>query len=226
MSDTQLVQLEPRHNPWHMYRAFVGIGIICAVIIVSVYETTLPTIKQNKRELLEQSLYQIFPQATQLRYFVFSDDEKFAAVKDSIERSSVFAAYDQQNSLIGIAIKARGMGYQDNIELLYGYIPEAQLVRGMVVLESRETPGLGNKIETEQSFLQNFVALDVKLNGRGDALLNPIEVVKPGKKLHAWQIDTISGATISSRAVGNILHASTRQWLPVIANQREVFAYE
>ena len=46
------------------------------------------------------------------------------------------------------------MGYQDVIRiLLYGYSPEHQAIVGMRVLESRETPGLGDKIEKDPAFL-------------------------------------------------------------------------
>ena len=38
-------------------------------------------------------------------------------------------------------------------------------------------------------FLKNFEALDVSLNAEGTALKHEIEMVKPGKKQHPWQID-------------------------------------
>ncbi|HID07807.1 MAG TPA: FMN-binding protein, partial [Armatimonadetes bacterium] len=68
-----------------------------------------------------------------------------------------------------------------------------------------ETPGLGDKIITDKKFQKNFEALDAKLNKNGTALANAIVTVKAGSKKHDWQIDAISGATISSRAIGKAL---------------------
>ena len=59
----------------------------------------------------------------------------------------VFAGYDDNDQLVGLAIEAQAMGYQDVIRLIYGYSFEAQAIIGIRVLESRETPGLGDRIE-------------------------------------------------------------------------------
>ncbi len=66
----------------------------------------------------------------------------------------------------------------------------------------RETPGIGDKILTDKDFLANFNALDVQLNADLTALANEVKTVKHGTKTEPWQVDAISGATITSRAVG------------------------
>lgn len=218
MSDTQYVQLEPRGgSPWHMYRAMVGLGLICAVIIVSVFQFTLPVIKQNKLELLQEALYQIFPDAVEFRRYQYNNTEKhFIRSNEDNEENVVYALYDSKHHLLGTAIRAKGMGYQDLIEMLYGYHAEQQVIQGYQILSTRETPGLGSKIETDKSFRKNFSKLDVALDSSGDQLLHPVEVVKPGNKTHDWQIDTITGATISSRALGNMVADSAARWIPKI----------
>ena len=217
MSDVQYVQLEPQPGrPWHMYRAMVGIGLICAIIIVSVFQATLPIIKQNKLELLQKALYQIFPDAKQFSRYQYNTDGEFVRVNDDIDDSVIYAMYGEQNILLGTVIKAKGMGYQDLIEMLYGYQPDQQIIRGYQILASRETPGLGTRIETDKTFQKNFDQLDVSVNAIGDELQKPIEIVKPGNKTQAWQIDTITGATISSRAVGRMVSSSSAQWIPKI----------
>jgi Na+-translocating ferredoxin:NAD+ oxidoreductase subunit G len=47
---------------------------------------------------------------------------------------------------------------------LYGYNPSTQTVVGFYVLESKETPGLGDKIEKDENFLANFRELSVALS--------------------------------------------------------------
>ncbi|MFA5113679.1 MAG: FMN-binding protein [Candidatus Margulisiibacteriota bacterium] len=79
-----------------------------------------------------------------------------------------------------VAVKARGYGGE--IELLVG-IDAKGVVSGLKVLNHRETPGLGANI-TGTKFLGQF-------KGK-----------KAGDRLEAKKdIDAISGATISSRAV-------------------------
>ncbi len=79
-----------------------------------------------------------------------------------------------------------------------------------------ETPGLGDKIIKDPAFLANFQALDARLNERGDALANPIRTVKHGARRNPWEIDAISGATISSVAVGRAINASAAELLPAL----------
>ncbi|MCB1707155.1 MAG: FMN-binding protein, partial [Halioglobus sp.] len=87
---------------------------------------------------------------------------------------------------------------------------------GMQVLASRETPGLGDKIEKDPAFIANFRALAVPLSADGLALRQPIEAVKSGAKTRPSQIDGITGATISSKAVAAILRQSSTRWVPVV----------
>ena len=92
------------------------------------------------------------------------------------------------------------------------------------MLTSKETPGLGDKIEKDPGFLENFVALDVSLDASGTALRQPVETVKQGAKTESWQIDGITGATISSKAIGDMLATSTAYWLPIINAQLDTLA--
>ena len=67
-------------------------------------------------------------------------------------------------------LTGQGMGYQDNIRVLYAYSFDARAITGFKVLDSKETPGLGDRVEIEPHFIANFEALDVRLDDSGDAL--------------------------------------------------------
>ena len=84
-----------------------------------------------------------------------------------------------------------------------------------------ETPGLGDKIAFDPAFLKNFEALDAGLNEAGDALAHPIVAVKAGKKQNAWEVDAISGATISSVAVAKALDRSMQRMAPLIQRYKQ-----
>jgi electron transport complex protein RnfG len=208
-----------------MYRAMVGIGILCGLLIVGVFELTRPVIARNKAEALQRAIFQVLPEASSSQTFRLDGEDRFALHEGEGEGAQlVYAGYDAQQRLIGIAIEAQGMGYQDVIRVIYGYSFEKDAVIGIRVLESKETPGLGTKIETDPDFLKNFERLDVSLTDDLSGIAHPIEFVKPGTKEQPWQVDGITGATISSNAIANILSRSTVYWIPRIRRGLDDFS--
>jgi electron transport complex protein RnfG len=97
-------------------------------------------------------------------------------------------------------------------------------VVGFYVLESKETPGLGDKIEKDPTFLANFEDLDVSLSTDGQTLEQEVTMVKSGTKRNPWEIDAITGATISSRAITEIIGTSMAEMAPKIVAQKETFS--
>ena len=67
------------------------------------------------------------------------------------------------SAMIGFAIPGSEPGFQDIIGALYGYEANGQTIIGFEVLESKETPGLGDKIFKDPDFQTNFTALKVEL---------------------------------------------------------------
>ena len=281
----ELIQTDRAAPPpsWPMYRALVGIGMLCGLLIVSVYVLTGPVIARNEARALEAAVFRVLPGATASHTFVLNEDGRFLSaeaemdggmdggtpthsaaeteagtteagtatdwaaqpagvdgrIEDGTPMSSVkekarkkagtpthrvvHAGYDENGSLVGVAIQAQGMGYQDVIRILYGYDPARDAIIGMQVLASKETPGLGDKIEKDPAFLANFDALDVSLAPDRHSIQHPIEAVKSGEKSQPWQIDGITGATISSKAIAGMLRESSAQWVPIIHRQHTVF---
>jgi electron transport complex protein RnfG len=124
------------------------------------------------------------------------------------------AAYDAGGQLAGIAAEGAAKGYADTVRVMFGYEGGCQCVVGIGVVTMRETPGIGDKILTDKAFLANFQALDVRLKDDLSALANEVRVVKHGTKTQPWQIDAISGATVTSRAVGKGLNDAAQVLLP------------
>ena len=197
-----------------MIANLVTVAGISGVLIVVVFQLTLPTILANKAEALKRAVFEVIPHAKQVVTFVAADGVLQPTADTQAKGERVYAGYDEHNTLMGVAIEAQGQGYQDVIKVLYGYAPESGNLVGMRVLESKETPGLGDKIGKDAAFLSNFAALDVRLRDDGQGLQHEIAVVKSGTKTERWQIDAITGATISSKAVGKLLNESVRQAIP------------
>ena len=204
-----------------MYRSLVGLGLVCSLAVAAVYLVTWPVIERNHARALDAAVTRLFPEARFRLRFVLSDSAVFHQVQSGGE--GIYAVFDSGRTLIGFALSAQGMGYQDRIAVLYGYDSTLQHIIGLEVLESRETPGLGDRIRHDADFHANFERLDVSLRADGLALNHAIEVVKQGRKNQPWQIDSISGATVSSVAIGNILNRSAGRWLPLIRARLEDF---
>ncbi len=199
-----------------MLRAMVGIGLLCALLIVLTYEGTFARIERNKAAALDMAVFNVVQGIDNKIPFELTGTTLTAIGEDGATGSVIYAGYDSLGTLKGFAIEGSGMGYADIIRILYGYDHVNETVTGITVLESKETPGLGDKIEKDEAFLANFEALDVKLNASGDALANMVVPVKNGEKTNAWEVDGITGATISSRAIANIIGESSNIVLPVI----------
>lgn len=210
-------------NSFQMLGTMVGLGILCALLIVLTYQGTMPAIEKNKAEALEKAIYRVVPGISTKIAYSFDRENGFIFSESESDNPLVFAGFDELGNLVGFAIEATGMGFADQLKILYGYNPNEQKIIGFYVLESKETPGLGDKIEKDTSFLSNFKALDVRLDASGETLINQIRTVKQGKKVNAWEIDGITGATISSRAIGDILASSTNNWIPVIQESLPLF---
>lgn len=211
-------------SSFKMLQAMVGIGVLCALMIVLTYDLTLPVIKQNKAEALEKAVFKVLPGA-QKRVTFYQDGESFKPLTQppTGKEQLVYAGYNKSGTLVGLAIDASGQGFQDIIRILYGYAPQTQTVIGFNVLETKETPGLGDKIEKDPVFLDNFTDLSVAVNGNGSGLQNEVIPVKSGAKTEKWQVDCITGATITSKAIANIINASSQSWVPILYKNRDLF---
>ncbi|MCU0600314.1 MAG: FMN-binding protein [Desulfobacterales bacterium] len=126
-------------------------------------------------------------------------DSRFISVEKQGKTKiyNVFEARYPDGRVAGWATKVTGQGYADKIELLMGLDSKAENLTGIFILGQKETPGLGNKIE-EDAWRGQF---------SGKSTSQPLRVIKGGAS-DAYTIDAITGATISSRSVTDIVNTS------------------
>lgn len=215
-------------SSWPMFRAMVGIGLIGGLLIVTAFELTFDRIERNKAAALQRAIFHVLPGATTSRPYLLGTSDRFEPLQGDAQVSShgekpIYAGFDAQGALVGLAIEAQGMGYQDTIRVLYGYAPKSGAIVGLEVLESKETPGLGDKIISDPEFRRNFERLAVVLDAAGKALEHAIAAVKHGEKRDPWQVDGITGATVSSKAIANLIDASIEAWAPKIVPRQSDF---
>lgn len=214
--DVQIQTQQPRTPAWEMLRTLGGIAMISGLLVALVYQFTLPIIAENQRVLTEKAVFRVLPGAVAKRDFVITADGGLAPAEEGGEGALVYGAYDADGGLVGVAITGSALGYAGPVNVMFAYDPECDCINGSKVLNSNETPGFGDKLDFDPEFLKNFEALDARLNAAGDALANEIVTVKHGTKSQPWEIDGISGATISSKAMGRAANNAAQRAVPAI----------
>ena len=109
------------------------------------------------------------------------------------------------------AIPARGPGFADKIELLIGLDLEGETITGMAVLDQKETPALGNKIQ-DAKWREQF---------RKKSTSEPLTVTRSAPRGN--EIQAVSGATFSSRSVCKIVNKAVqdfREQLPQVKTKQ------
>jgi Na+-translocating ferredoxin:NAD+ oxidoreductase subunit G len=185
-------------------------GLASGLVLAGIYQATAPMIERNRAEALRAAIFTVVPGTKTIRTHALRGDRLVVLEDASASKTKeprVYEGLDASGHSLGFAIPGSGPGFQDTIELLFGFDPKRSAIIGMAVLESRETPGLGDKIAFDPAFLANFEKLSVEPQ---------IELVKKGARSEPNHVDAITGATISCRAVVNILNASTGRWHPVL----------
>lgn len=147
---------------WLLIALALGLGVALA----AVERALRPTIEGLARARLEAALLEVVPGGRSIE-------------ERALEGRLVHEVAGESGALAGWAFAAETPGFQDRIRLLIGLDADASRIVGLVVLESRETPGLGDRIR-EPEFRDRFA---------GQPAEGPVRV------------DAITGATISSEAV-------------------------
>jgi Na+-translocating ferredoxin:NAD+ oxidoreductase subunit G len=115
----------------------------------------------------------------------------------SNNETAYYKVFDINKVLIGVVFKARALGYSSMIDTLAGMTVEGKIT-AIKVLNQNETPGLGSRI-SEPDFTGQF---------KGKFI--------PDLK----DIQAITGATISSKAVIDSVKSKASKIMELIKNER------
>lgn len=177
-------------------------GLCSGAVIVGAHRVTLPRIEAHQAAALERAVLEVLPGAVGFDPLAWDGTRLVSSTLTTPGAEAVFVGRAADGSVVGFAVPAQGAGFQDTIRVLFGVTEGARRAVGMVVLESRETPGLGDRIYKDERFVAEF---------RDLALEPTVELVK-GHGEAANQVDGITGATISSGAVVRILNTTAATW--------------
>ena len=181
------------------------IGLIAATLLAGVHFITADRIERQAEQRAQSTLNQLLPQGGYDNNLI---RDRFEAWIAGLESPSVIhrARLDSEPVAL-LADVTTNQGYSGPIRLLIGVGPEGTVL-GVRVLEHRETPGLGDRIERDRSdWIEQF---------DGRSLGDPArDEWRPDRRGGAF--DTLSSATITSAAVTD----AVRRVLAWYADNRE-----
>lgn len=190
----------------------VVIALVSGLSIALVHELTRPMVLAQRGGLLGGAALEVLPGAVSYRIYA-RDAERGLTLLPGADGAELFLGLDGRGEPVGIAIVASGMGYQDTIQLVYGLDHGGDRLLGMRVVASRETPGLGSLIVDDENFVQGFAEVVLQFDAAGEP--QPLRLSERAR-YEQGEIDAISGATVSARAVARIISRSLAEWLPVL----------
>ncbi len=165
------------------------IGAVTAGILNSVWNWADPLIKENERKATEEAIGIVQP-------------NKVKYERLDIKEFEIYKVTDAENADLGYALVTVGNGFQNKIKLMVGLNKELTEIVGLTVLDQQETPGLGDEI-SKPYFQDRFKNLNITQE------ITYLKGVKGDK--NKGQIQAITGATISSKAVVKLLNVTLQQ---------------
>lgn len=198
----------PQVPSWRLLATLGGAGALAGLFIVSAYAYTLPKIEANRAAVLRGAIEEVLQQPARADTLYLHDGalvDAPPAGMDAKKLERVYRGYGDDGKLVGYAITASEAGFADNIGLIFGYEPGERKLLGMLVLSSKETPGLGDKI-LKPDFLARFKARVAPIVGLKEA---------PGPDDRSGVL-MITGATISSRTIIKAINGAVEKWQPLL----------
>lgn len=179
-----------------------AITVISGLILGGVHELTKDIIANSSNSAYMEAYKTVFPDAAE-----FKEDDKLTEVLKKTNEELLSQDYgnvgidqalqviDKNGAIMGYLVTSHSNdSYDGMVKILVG-VNEDKTLKGIEMLELNDTPGLGQRAE-EPEFKGQF-------SGKSGESLT---VIKSGNAGDA-EINAISGATITSRAVTNAVNA-------------------
>jgi len=185
---------------WLLIVASFLFGLLIAVTNAS----WAPRIERNRIEKLNGLMRSLLIEAED---FKFEVELTVKSAKGKESKTNIYKGLAGPSETAGWAFVASGSGFADKIELVVGVDKDFEKLAGYRVLSSNETVNFGDKIK-ESYYRDQFMGApttELRLLKRGDETIIDSEII------------AISGATVSSQAVVDIINS----WLPQIKAQMQ-----
>ena len=175
-----------------------AITLVAGVLLGLVYQVTKDPIAKQAKLAQDKANMSVFADATTFDDVELNADGAASAVSGftGVTIEDVKEAKDASGAPLGYVIRVSSKGYGDFITYTVGITNEGN-VNGISIISIAETPGLG--MNAEKVIVPQFENKQVQ----------QFSVVKNGQLTSpSSQIEAISGATITSKAITNGVNAS------------------
>ncbi len=189
----------------------VLVALFFGLILSAFYHTTKERVATQEELRLKTAILGLF----QVEY----DEENIHSVYQSHieekEHNGIFYYQGHDNQkLLGYCFPVSGNGLWGIITALLAIDGDLEELIGLHIIDQNETPGLGGRI-TEEKFLDQFSGK--KLTDDGKAV--SFRLIGENEDADETQINQITGATSSSKAVVDMLHRNIRDILEVFDDE-------
>ena len=175
------------------------LAFICAIsatALGNLHVATKDQIAASALKKVEAAFVEVAPN--------FNSSEKIEAAE-----FSYYKLFDKDGELIALAMKTGVAGYSSTVECVTAVNPKTGIVLRTTVVNSQETPGLGERIRARES-KETWIDILTGKEGKADdvdlrnSLIRSFDNQSQEKlklKSSGGEIDAFTGATISSEAV-------------------------
>lgn len=162
----------------------------CLILIFLLFSLTRERVKDNEAAYLRASLSKVLPAGLSLSDF----DSDVLTARQLVDQRVIYPIC--QNGILRYVLTeiTTDQGYSGTIRLLANIDVKQQRLFAVRPLFHQETPGLGDQIDVDKSDWLKQFALSLKISTAQIAI-----------KRDRGKIDAIVGATITSRAVSNVI---------------------
>jgi electron transport complex protein RnfG len=168
------------------------IASICTAMVALTYQLTEARIIANEQAWLERSLQ---PALSGLFYDSGVTESRLIVPPPhelpGSEAAIIYRVYAEDTPVAALFVVSARDGYAGPIRILIG-IDVKGVVTGVHVLEHRETPGLGDRVDSTKS--------DWAKQFNGHSLVDPVPAGWAIKR-DGGQFDQLSGASVTPRAI-------------------------
>jgi RnfABCDGE-type electron transport complex G subunit len=180
---------------WLLLASSFLFGLLIAVTDAALSDR----IEQNQAAKLNELTKALLPGAE--RFQPVEADIEVQLPGGSKQKAAVFEVFAGDKQRVGWSFNAHGTGFAGPVELVIAVDKDFQKIMGINILASSETPGFGDQIKSDY-YRNQFV------NAPADRLT----LVKTGNPAAVdSQIVAITGATVTSQAVVNIVSTFVTQ---------------
>jgi Na+-transporting NADH:ubiquinone oxidoreductase subunit C len=186
------------------YRIWTVLFLVIVVCISTgmlnaIYTYTDPIVRRNEKLKIQKSVLEVF----QIPHEEYNIQGIFGR---SIDTQATEGMELYSSSSGSIAFEISGPGFWGSISALIALEPDLETIKGLKIMENKETPGLGGRI-ADDWFQDQF---------RGKKLVPELKIVPYGRAKEINEVDAITGATQTSKAFEKIINTNFRVFCQTI----------